>query len=270
MFNRLLITGAAGNVGKVMRERLAPFARILRLSDVKPFGPEKPNEEHMLCDLGDMAGVHQLLKDCDAIVHLGGISVEAPFQPILNANIVGVYNLYEAARKHGIGRIVFASSNHVIGFYEQNQTIDTEVPMRPDTMYGVSKGFGELLSRFYFDRYGIETVCLRIGSAYHEPLDRRMMSTFLSFDDLTELIRCSLYTENVGHTVVYGVSANRNCWWDNSKARHLGFQPKDTSEVFRAKIDAAPPVDRADPMMVFQGGRFVIQGPFEEECGLQG
>lgn len=265
MFDRLLITGVAGNLGKVLRERLAPYARILRLSDVKPFGEPGPNEEHVLCDLGDKDAVHRLVEGCNAIVHLGGISVEAAFGPILNANIVGVHNLYEAARKHGVPRIVFASSNHVVGFYEQTETIGTDAPMRPDTLYGVSKGFGELLSRFYHDRYGIETVCLRIGSAYDKPLDRRMMSTFLSFDDLTELMRCSLFAKDVGHTVVYGISDNAKCWWDNSAARHLGFQPRDTSESFRAAIDAMPPVPRDDPMMVYQGGRFVTHGPFEED-----
>jgi uronate dehydrogenase len=263
MFKRLLLTGAAGNLGKVMRDRLAPFAEVLRLSDVKPFGEPRPNEEHVVCDLGDRAAVHDLLKGVDAVVHLGGISVETPFAPILNANIVGVHNLYEAARQHGVRRIVFASSNHVIGFYKQTETIDTEALMRPDTMYGVSKAFGELLSRFYFDRYGIETVCLRIGSAYSEPLDRRMMSTFLSFDDLTELVRCGLFAKNVGHTVVYGVSDNKVSWWDNTKASHLGFVPKDSSEPFRAKVEAAPPIEKDDAMAVFQGGRFVNCGPFE-------
>lgn len=263
MFKRVLLTGAAGNLGKVMRDRLAPFAEVLRLSDVKPFGEARPNEEHVICDLGDRTAVHDMLKGVDAVVHLGGISVETPFAPILNANIVGVYNLYEAARHHCVRRIVFASSNHVIGFYKQTETIDCDAPMRPDTMYGVSKAFGELLSRFYFDRYGIETVCLRIGSAYSEPLDRRMMSTFLSFDDLTELVRCSLFTENVGHAVVFGVSDNRDCWWDNTKASHLGFVPKDSSEPFRDKIEAAPPIEEGDAMAVFHGGRFVNCGPFE-------
>jgi uronate dehydrogenase len=266
MFDRLLITGAAGNLGKVLRARLAPYARILRLADVQAFGDTGPNEEHVVCDLGDKRAVHQMVEGCDAIVHLGGISVEAPFNSILNANIVGVHNLYEAARKHGVRRVVFASSNHVVGFYEQAETIGTTVPMRPDSMYGVSKGFGELLSRFYFDRYGIETVCLRIGSSYHEPLDRRMMSTFLSFDDLTELVRCSLFARDVKHTIVYGVSNNTRCWWDNSDARHLGFHPRDTSETFRASVEAMEPVAADDPMLRYQGGRFVTHGPFDEEC----
>lgn len=263
MMNRLLITGAAGGLGKVLRERLAPFAKTLRLTDVSPLGTAAPNEELFQCDLSDAAAVHEMMTGVDAVVHLGGISVEAAFKPILDANIVGVFNLYESARKLGVKRIVFASSNHVIGFYKQTDKLDADAPMRPDSLYGISKGFGELMSRFYFDRYGIETVCVRIGSSFPEPLDRRMMATYLSYDDLTELMRCSLQTPNVGHTIVYGASDNRDSWWDNSKAAHLGWQPKDSSEPFRAKVEAQPPVPADDPMMVYQGGRFVTHGPFD-------
>src|SRR5205085_2980345 len=133
-----------------------------------------------------------LLSEVDAVVHLGGISTEQPFEPILRGNIVGGYNLYEAARKQGVKRIVFASSNHVTGFYRQDEVIDTRAPVRPDGLYGLSKAFGENLSRFYFDRYGIETVCLRIGSSFPEPKDRRMLATWLSFDDLERLVVASL------------------------------------------------------------------------------
>jgi uronate dehydrogenase len=263
MLSRVLITGAAGGLGRVLRKTLAPFAQILRLSDMQDLGAAAENEELVPCDLADAAAVHALLEGVDAIVHLGGISVEQAFSPILQANIVGVFNLYEAARKHGIRRIVFASSNHVVGFYKQTDRLDADSPMRPDSLYGVSKGFGELLSRFYFDRYGIETVCVRIGSSFPEPADRRMMATYLSYRDLTELVRCALETPDVGYTVVYGASDNRDAWWDNSKAAHLGFRPVDSSEPFREKVEAQPPVAADDPMMVFQGGRFVTHGPFD-------
>ena len=146
-------------------------------------------EEVVQAALEDRAAVHALLEGIDAVVHLGGISTEQPFEPILQANIVGVYNLYEAARQHGVKRIVFASSNHVTGFYRQDEVIDATMPVRPDGYYGVSKAFGENLSRFYFDRYGIETVCLRIGSSFPEPKDRRMLATWLSYDDLERLVR---------------------------------------------------------------------------------
>ncbi len=263
-FNRLLMTGAAGGVGRALRERLKAHAQILRLSDRIDFGPAQAREEISLCDLADKQAVMALLEGVDAVVHLGGVSVEGPFEPILQSNIVGVYNLYEAARTHAVKRIIFASSNHTIGFYRQGETIDTEVPMRPDGYYGISKCFGENLSRFYFDRYGIETVCLRIGSSFPEPRDRRMLTTWLSYDDLAELIRCALFRPGVGHTVIYGVSANRDRWWDNTKAAHLGFVPKDSAERFRAKIEAATPLpDTKDPVNRFQGGAFVRAGPFE-------
>lgn len=263
MLDRLLITGAAGGLGRVLRKSLAPFARTLRLSDLQALGEAAPNEELVQCDLADGGAVHEMLAGVDAVVHLGGISVEAPFGPILQANIVGVFNLYEAARKQGVKRIVFASSNHVIGFYSQTEHIDTDAPMRPDSLYGLSKGYGELLSRYYFDRYGIETVCVRIGSCFPVPTDRRMMSTFLSYDDLTELVRCVLFTPSVGHTVVYGVSNNRDTWWDNSKAAHLGFHPKDSSEPWRGQVESLPPVASDDPAAVYQGGRFTMTGIME-------
>ncbi|SNS14680.1 uronate dehydrogenase [Noviherbaspirillum humi] len=263
MLNRLLLTGAAGGLGKVMRRELAGFAKTLRVSDIQGLGSGAEHEEVFQCDLGDAAAVNELVQGVDAIVHLGGISVEDKFEPILNANIIGLFNLYQAARRHGVKRIVFASSNHVVGFYRQDEVLDTEVPMRPDTLYGVSKGFGELLSRMYFDRYGIETVCVRIGSCMPEPKDRRMLASYMSYADFTELMRCALFKPEVGHTVIYGMSANRDVWWDNSKAAHLGFTPKDSSEPFRAAIEQQPPVAEDDPLMIYQGGRFVVAGPFD-------
>jgi uronate dehydrogenase len=259
---RLLLTGAGGNLGKVLRQSLKPHADVLRISDLNDVGPAQTGEEVIACDLADADAVHRLVAGVDAIVHMGGVSVERPFDEILPANIQGVYNLYEAARKHGVKRVIFASSNHVIGYYRQGQVIDADVPVRPDGYYGISKAFGENLSRFYFDRYGIETVCLRIGSSFPEAKDRRMLITWLSHDDLTHLIVQSLFTPHVGHTIVYGASANRDSWWDNSKAAHLGFAPKDNSEPFRAKAEAQPALQADDPVARYQGGGFVKIGPF--------
>jgi uronate dehydrogenase len=259
--NRLLLTGAAGGLGKVLRPRVKSMANIIRVSDLAELGNGAAHEELVRCDLGDFGAMHALVEGVDAVVHLGGISVEGPFEPILNANIVGLHNLYEAARIHGTKRIVFASSNHVIGFYKQTEVIDASVAPRPDGNYGLSKAFGEQLSRFYFDRYGIETVCIRIGSSFPKPVDRRMMSSWLSYDDLTELVRCSLFTPNVGHTIVFGASDNTPSWWDNRLASHMGWVPKDSSEPFRAEIEAQPAVAADDPLMIYQGGRFVAQGP---------
>ena len=263
IFNRLLLTGAAGGLGKVLRERLKPFCHSLRLSDIAEMAPAQAAEEVLRCDLADANAVDTLLQGVDAVVHLGGVSVEGPWGPILAANINGLHNVYEAARRHGVGRIVFASSNHAVGFYRQGEVIGTDAVPRPDGNYGMSKAFGENLSRFYFDRYGIETVCLRIGSSFPEPRDRRMLITWLSYNDLTELVRCSLFAPQVGHSIVYGVSDNRDKWWDNSGAAQLGYVPKDSSEQFRAKVEAASPILAADdPAKIYQGGAFTKAGPY--------
>jgi uronate dehydrogenase len=243
-FNRLLLTGAAGGLGKVLRERLRPYAQVLRLSDIAAMAPAADaSEEVQPCDLADKQAVHHLVEGVDAILHFGGVSVERPFEEILGANISGTFHIYEAARRHGVKRVIFASSNHVIGFYKQTETIDAHSPRRPDS-------------------YGIETVSIRIGSSFPEPQNRRMMHTWLSFDDLTQLLERALYTPNVGHTVVYGMSDNLDTWWDNRHAAHLGFVPKDTSEVFRAQVEAQPPVAADDPAKVYQGGAFCAAGPF--------
>jgi len=260
---KLLLTGAAGGLGQVLRQSLKPYAAAMRVSDVAPMAPPGAGEEVVNCNLADKAAVDSLVRGCDAIVHLGGVSVERPFEEILEANIKGVFHLYEGARRHGVKRVVFASSNHVIGFHKQGEVIDADCLKRPDTYYGLSKSYGEDLSRFYFDRYGIETACVRIGSSFPEPKDRRMLVTWLSYRDLTELVRCCLVAPRLGHTIVYGVSNNRDKWWDNGKAAHLGYVPQDSSEPFRAKVEALPPVDPADPAVQYQGGGFVKLGPFE-------
>ncbi|GLK92092.1 NAD-dependent epimerase/dehydratase family protein [Pseudomonas turukhanskensis] len=265
-FNRLLLTGAAGGLGKVLRETLRPYATVLRLSDIVEMAPATgAHEEVQVCDLADKQAVHQLVEGVDAILHFGGVSVERPFEEILGANICGVFHIYEAARRHGVKRVIFASSNHVIGFYKQDEKLDAASPRRPDGYYGLSKSYGEDMASFYFDRYGIETVSIRIGSSFPEPQNRRMMHTWLSFADLTQLLERALYTPNVGHTVVYGASANATQWWDNRLASHLGFVPKDSSEVFRAKVEAQPMPAADDPAMVYQGGAFVAAGPFGDD-----
>jgi uronate dehydrogenase len=262
-FRRLLLTGAAGGLGRVLRPRLKAFTGVLRVSDIAQMAPAEAGEEVVRCDLADKAAVDALVQGCDAIVHLGGISVERPFEEIVEANIKGVYHVYEGARRHGVRRVVFASSNHVIGFHRQGVKLGADAPRRPDGYYGLSKSFGEDLARFYFDRYGIETACVRIGSSFPEPKDRRMLATWLSYDDLTELVRCCLFAPEVGHTVVYGMSANREVWWDNAQAAHLGFEPRDSSEPFRAKVERQPALDPNDPAAQYQGGAFVKAGPFE-------
>jgi uronate dehydrogenase len=265
-FNRLLLTGAAGGLGRVLRDSLKPLCNTLRLSDIAEMAPaNSAAEEVQPCDLSDKQAVHQLVEGVDAIVHFGGVSVERSFEEILGANICGVFHIYEAARRHGVKRVVFASSNHVIGFYKQDQTLDAHSPKRPDGYYGLSKSYGEDLANFYFDRYGIQTLSIRIGSSFPKPQNRRMMSTWLSYADLTRLIERGLLADDIGHSIVYGMSANRDIWWDNHLAERLGFTPADSSEVFRDEIEAQPRPAPDDPVAVYQGGAFVAQGPFDDQ-----
>ncbi len=261
-FNRLLLTGAAGGLGRVLREKIKPWANIVRVSDLAGLGEAGEGEEVVHCDLADREGVNALVKDCDAVLHFGGVSVEGPFDPIMQANILGAYNLYAAIHQHGVKRVVFASSSHTVGFYRTTDRVDAEMPLRPDGFYGLSKCFGEALSRYYFDRFGIETVCLRIGSSFPEPRTPRMMVTYLSYNDLLDLIRASLFTPRVGHTISFGTSANATSWWDNSKAAHLGYQPKDSAQQFSANFpDTAEFPAADDATTIFQGGAFVTTGP---------
>jgi uronate dehydrogenase len=260
---KLLLTGAAGGLGQALRQRLKANCDVLRLSDRLDFGPAGASEEVVLADLADAQAVNAMVDGVNAIVHLGGVSVEGPFGPILQANILGMYNLYEAARLHGVKRIVFASSNHVTGFYRQSETIDASAPPRPDSLYGVSKAFGEDLSRFYFDRYGIETACVRIGSSFPEPRDRRMLASWLSFDDLHRLITACLSTPVLGHSIIFGMSNNAVTWWDNRCAKQVGYVPQDSSDMFRDAVYArTPEPDLSRPEVQFQGGGFVVAGPF--------
>lgn len=261
-FKRLLLTGAAGGLGKILRERIKPWAEVVRLSDISDMGEAQAGEEIVRCDLADKAAVLALLDGVDAVLHFGGISTENNFENIMAANIQGTYNLYEAAHKHGVKRIVFASSNHTIGYYKTTDYIDADSPMRPDSLYGVSKCFGESLSRYYYDRTGIETVCLRIGSSFPEPANPRMMVTWFSYDDLVEALRCSLFTPRVGHTILFGASNNAGSWWDNRKASHLGFHPKDSTAQFAHKFpDTAAYPAADDAATIYQGGAFVHAGP---------
>jgi len=260
--NRILLTGAAGGLGTALRPLLKSNCNVLRLSDIVGFGASHDNEEIMLAELSNSAQVLEMLQGVDAVVHMGGISVEGPFGPILQANILGAYNLYESARIQGVKRIIFASSNHVTGFYSQGQTITADDPPRPDGLYGLSKAFGEDLSRFYFDRYGIETACLRIGSSFAKPKDRRMLATWLSYADLHRLITACLSTPVLGHSIIFGASNNSVSWWDNSRAKHIGFHPQDSSDVFKSEIyQSTNQPDLSDPTAQLQGGAFVAMGP---------
>lgn len=261
MLNRVLVTGAAGGLGSSLRPYLKSLAKHVRLTDIASLGEAQQGEELVKADLSDKQAVAELVKDCDGIIHLGGMSVESPWNDILNANIVGTYNLYEAARQLGQPRIVFASSNHAIGFYERHQRLDNQVVQRPDSLYGVSKCFGENLASLYFDKFGIETLSVRIGSCFDKPADTRMMATWLSLSDFVSLLKRAFLTPRLGHTVVYGASANAEQWWDNRHAGFLGWVPKDSSEPWREETEARDRDLRSDDMNVrYHGGKFATTG----------
>lgn len=265
-FRRLLLTGAAGNLGRELRPRLKAYCDVLRVSHRREFGAAGAGEEVVIAALEDKSHVFKLLEGVDAVVHMGGVSTEQTWEAILAGNIVGMVNLYEAARHHKTRRIVFASSNHVTGFYRQDEVITPQHPPRPDGFYGLSKAFGESLAQLYWDKHGIETVSLRIGSSFAEPKDRRMLATWMSFDDTERLVVAALTAPVVGHSVIYGMSDNATVFWDNTSARHVGYRPQDSSDKYRAAAEARQPtIDATQPAAKYQGGAFVTQGPFFEE-----
>ena len=262
---RLLITGANGQLGSMLRPRLAHMADILRVSARKGLGEAAPHEEIVYCDLSDKAAVEALVEGCDGIVHMGGQSVEATWDVIRTSNFDGMVNLYEAARKASTPpRILFASSNHAIGYHSQSTRLDANSPTRPDGLYGVSKVFGEALASMYHDKYGIETANVRIGSCTPEPLNHRMLSTWMSQDDFVSLIECIFAVSKLGCPIIYGASANAASWWDNREVAYLGWQPKDNAEAFRAKLDAEMARPAADEAVaLYQGGVFCDDGIHE-------
>ncbi len=261
---RLLITGAAGGLGTLARARLGHMADILRLSDIDDLGEAAASEEIVYCDLGERAAVEDLVAGCDGVVHLGGISVERPWDMIMNANINGVFNLYEAARKNGAPRVMFASSNHAIGFHKQTNRLDASSSVRPDGLYGVSKCFGENMASMYHDKFGVETASVRIGSCFEEPRNHRMLATWLSPDYFVRLIERIFAVPRLGCPIIYGASDNTVSWWDNGSVSYLGWRPQDNGEVFRPKIDQAMDQPGPDaPDVVYQGGFFATDGIYE-------
>ena len=264
-FDTLLLTGAAGTLGRALAPALQGLARRLRVSDLaQPLARVNlpAGSEAWPCDLADAQAVHQLLGGVSAVVHLGGVSVEGPFEAILQSNIRGLHNLYEAARRQGVRRIVFASSNHVTGCYPQAQLLTPQDPPRPDGNYGLSKLFGEGIASLYWDRYGIETVCLRIGTATPAPLDKRGLSTWLSLPDLERLVTCALTAPGVGFLLAYGMSANTRAFWNSDAAwARLGFVPQHDAETHAAQVQHL--LQPEGPQRALQGGSFLGVGPFD-------
>lgn len=266
-FNRILLTGAAGRLGTQLRRGLAPLCTHLRLADLAEITDPKPNEEVLSFDLADQAAVQAACQGVDAIVHFGGVPLERGWDQILNANIRGSYHLYESARQSGVKRVVYASSVHAIGYHRLEDQIDANAPHRPDGLYGLSKCFVENLGRLYWDKFGIETAVLRIFSSFPEPADRRMLWSWLSFDDCIRLVTASLTAPRLAYTVAHGISDNAVKPVDNRLAAHLGWQPQDSSEPFRAALEASTPAPDPKALAVrCLGGWFVDLGHPDDEA----
>lgn len=239
----VLLTGAAGRVGSHLRRLLPEYGYELRLTDLDPV---EGDPGAIIADLGDPAAVREAVRGADAIVHLGGVPGETEVADIMRSNILGTYHVYEAARLEGVRRVVYASSNHAVGFtplpgsspHGDGALIPAATPHRPDTHYGLSKCYGEDLAQLYWDKHGIETVSVRIGSCFPEPRNVRMLALWLSPADCARLVDAALTASGVGHTVVYGSSANTRVPWDLSTARGLGYEPRDDSESYAAKLIA--------------------------------
>jgi uronate dehydrogenase len=259
--HRVLLLGAAGGIGSAVREGLRHRYGLMRLADIAPLTPAGQGEETVTVDLLDIPSLVAAMAGIDCVVHMAGVPVEPEanaWDQVLPANIVGVHNLFEAARLAGVKRVLFASSHHVAGFHQRDApTAQTLVP-RPDSYYGVSKVFGEAMGRMYADKFGLQVLSLRIGAYRDRPSDPRQLAVWISPRDMVELVRCGIEAPDFGYATVYGVSANTRSFWDNSRVAFLGYAPRDNAEDWAAEVLAGAP---EDPLAaLFQGGWYCAKG----------
>jgi uronate dehydrogenase len=234
----ILITGAAGSIGRVLRVGLRGRYPLTRLLDIAPLGDVEPGEDHHSADIRDIAALERAMVGIDCVVHLAGVPDEAEWDRILPLNIEGCYNVFEAAHRQQVRRVIFASSNHAVGFHRREHVIDDTALPRPDTRYGVSKVFGEAVGRLYADKHGLSVACLRIGSfrPNDRPADVRQLQTWISHRDMVQLTQRCIDHPDYHFVIVYGVSNNRRGRWDNANVGFLGYQPQDDAEIFAPQI----------------------------------
>lgn len=260
--SRVLLTGAAGALGSHMRQWLRANNRAYVATDIRP---SDDGEDIVLVDVSDAQAVASLMAhDISAVVHLGGQAKEAGWDAILNSNIVGTYNIFEAARRAKVSRIIYASSYHVVGMYPTDDTpLGVDAPARPDTLYGVSKVFGETLGRFYFDKFGIQCLAIRICTAGF-PKGPREARLWCNRDDLAALIARGLDVDRLDYRVVFGISANDNAFYINPPDPAFGWAPEHSSSELDLPF-IGEPLDPYDPTNELQGGVFSTWGHFDDK-----
>ena len=251
----ILLTGAAGKIGSIIRPWLLQRYMRIRLSDASVINDLNAGETFELCDLVNEKDTDKIMTGVSVMIHLGGISCESSWAEILDSNIRGTINIFESARKHGVKRIVFASTNHVQGFYDRDDVIEADRTVRPDSRYGVSKAFGEALASMYAYKYGISTTCIRIGNVDWRPVDRRRLAIWIHPEDLFQLICIGIDHPSIRFEILFGMSDNARAWWTDRRAAALGYRPRHRSEDYAAEVLSAPhtPDAVAD---AYQGGPF--------------
>jgi len=252
----VLLTGASGALGRVLAKALGAASWTVRLTDIVPFPDPLPAKAVFTrADLNDGVAILRLAEGCGMILHLGGVSVERPFEEVIGANIRGLYHIYEAARREG-ARVLFASSNHSIGFHERSEALDDDCQFMPDGYYGLSKAYGELMGRMYWYKHGVENVNVRIGSCFPEPVDARMLSTWLSYADLTRLAMRATLAEKTGSCVIWGASANSRTYWRHDSRQALDWLPQDSADTYAGQM--AGKVSGNPVQELYQGGPYTV------------
>ena len=255
---KVALSGASGNVGRILRAELQKRGVDLRSAGgSKPLAPLHDGEDVMHGDLKDPAVVDRLLQGIDVLVHMAGTSVERPLPEIIHNNLVALHEVYEGARRHKVRRIVFASSNHAFGMHPSDACLKLDADFRPDGFYGLSKVWGEAMARMYWDKHGIEGISLRIGTTMGRPPENvRQLSTWMGTDDLVHLVMRSIEAEGVGYAAVWGISANTRAYYDLAQGNAIGYAPTQNAEDWAAEILKQPnPLDAV--AQKFQGGQFV-------------